>query len=222
MGSIAVLTTSGDNDPELEPVQSYRHYLYCDACGSFDLEPWKTGERPENDAKRRGLALVALWLTPLLLVPAWNATGIALSLPLLLFFAVAMVLVLLLFAWLWGTNAPAASRWRFVRRAIPWLAALLVAESLSALLPRWQMAAAGAILIALALGTRAVLAGRIEWLGMRCRACGATYGNGTAFFQDLDANPRGLTVSDVPRPLGRSPYRQGRVVRPAPTIRAEP
>lgn len=33
MGSVAILTTSGDNDPEFEPVQPYRHYLYCDGAG---------------------------------------------------------------------------------------------------------------------------------------------------------------------------------------------
>ena len=77
MGSVAVLTTSGDNAPELYPVQSYRHYLYCDACGSFDLEPWETVDRAEMDRRRRRLARVALWAPPLLAVPAWEATGIA-------------------------------------------------------------------------------------------------------------------------------------------------
>ena len=51
MGSIAVLTTSGDNDPEIHPVQSYRHYLYCDACGSFDLDANPRG-LTESDVPR--------------------------------------------------------------------------------------------------------------------------------------------------------------------------
>ena len=65
MGSVAVLTTSGDNDPELEPVQSYRHYLYCDACGSFDLVPWEAGDRAQMErrrllARQRGVVGVAI------------------------------------------------------------------------------------------------------------------------------------------------------------------
>jgi len=56
VGSVAVLTTSGDNDPELEPVQSYRHYLYCDACGSFDLVPWEAGDRAQMERRRHWLA----------------------------------------------------------------------------------------------------------------------------------------------------------------------
>lgn len=218
MGSIAVLTTSGDNDPELEPVQSYRHYLYCDACGSFDLEPWETAGRAATDRKRRRLALLALWATPLLVVPAWEATGVALHLSLLVYFAIGMAFTLILFAWLWGTNWPIASRWRFIVGAIPWLAAFLVAEWLWDLLPRWSMPAAGAAIIAAALVWRAALAGRIESLGLRCRECGASYGNHTAFFRDLDANPRGLTESDVPRPLGSSPFLVGRTVGPAPAV----
>ena len=38
MGSVPHLYTTGDNDPEVEPVQEYRYYRYCDACGSFNLE----------------------------------------------------------------------------------------------------------------------------------------------------------------------------------------
>ena len=40
MGSVRILTTIGDNDPELEAVDYYRHYFYCDHCGSFKIEPW--------------------------------------------------------------------------------------------------------------------------------------------------------------------------------------
>ena len=218
MGSVAVLTTSGDNDPELEPVQSYRHYLYCDACGSFDLVPWEAGDRAEMERRRHWLASVALWASPLLLVPAWEATGIALHLSLLVYFAIGMAFTLILFAWLWGTNWPIASRWRFIVRAVPWFAAFLVVEWLCGLLPCWAMAATGAVVIAVALAWRAALPGRIESLGLRCRGCGATYGHQTAFFSDLDANPRGLTESDVPRPLGRSPFREGRTVGPAPAV----
>lgn len=216
MGSVAVLTTSGDNDPELEPVQSYRHYLYCDACGSFDLVPWESGNRAEVERRRRRLAGVALWATPLLLVPAWEATGIALSLSLLTYFAIGLTFVLVLLGWLWRTSWPIAGRWRLVVPAIPWFFAFLVAEWLCGLLPCWGVAAAGAVVLAVALAWRAALLARIESLGLRCRECGATYGHQTAFFSDLDANPRGLTENDVPRPLGSSPFEEGRFVGPAP------
>lgn len=212
MGSVAVLTTSGDNDPELEPVQSYRHYLYCDACGSFSLESWESADRPAMDRKRRRLALLGLWATPLLVVPAWDAAGAVFHVSFLVYFAIGMACTLMLFAWLWGTSWPMASWWRFVVRAVPWFGAFLVAEWLCSLLPRWSVATAGAIVIVAALVWRAVLEDRIESLGLRCRECGATFGNHTAFFQDLDANPRGLSVSDVPRPLGSSPFRHGRMV----------
>jgi|GEM_PF-1369661 len=214
MGSVAVLTTSGDNDPELEPVQSYRHYLYCDTCGSFDLALWETADRPALARRRRRLAGVALWATPLLLVPAWEATGIALSLSLLAYFAIGMAFALVLIGWLWGRNWPLASFWRFVLRGSLWFAAFLVAEWLCGLLPCWGVASAGAVVIAVALAWRAALAGRIESLGRRCQECGATYGYQTAFFSDLDANPRGLTESDVPRPLGSSPFVEGGYVGP--------
>jgi hypothetical protein len=212
MGSVAVLTTSGDNDPELEPVQSYRHYLYCDACGSFDLERWETAGRAELESRRRRLASVALWATPLLLVPAWEKTGIVLHVSLLVAFAIGIAFALVLFAWLWGLTERIPARWRFVVRWVPWLAAFLGAESLCEFLPGWGLAAAGAVVVAVALARRAALAGRIESLGLRCRGCSATYGHQTAFFQDLEANPRGLTVSDVPRPLGRSPFLPGKTV----------
>lgn len=40
MGFAARLTTTGDNDPEISPIQYYRHYAYCDACASFRLKRW--------------------------------------------------------------------------------------------------------------------------------------------------------------------------------------
>lgn len=218
MGSVAVLTTSGDNDRELEPVQSYRHYLYCDACGSFDFEPWEAADQSERHRARRRPALLGLWATPLLVVPAWEATGVALHLSLLVYFAMGIALALMLFAWLWRTNWPIAARWRFVVRALPWFAAFFVTEWLCSFLPRWWVAAAGAVVIAIALAWRAALPAPIGPLGLRCRGCGATYAHRSAFFQDLDANPRGLTVSDVPRPLGRSPFLEGRFVGPAPAV----
>jgi hypothetical protein len=211
LGNVAVLTTSGDNDPELEPVQYYRHYLYCDRCGSFELESWQTGQQSALDRYRERLGLAALWATPLVAVPAWQATGVALSLSLLVYVAIGIVLAHMLFARIWGTKWPIAPRWRFVVRALPWLAAFLLAEWLCSLLPRWGVAAAGTVLIAVALVWRTTLASRVEPSGLRCRQCGATFAGDTAFFRDLDANPHHLSVSDVPRPLGRSPFLKGRI-----------
>ncbi len=47
MGSVPDLYTSGDNDPEIYPTQYYRHYLYCDACGSFELDSWTASDNHE-------------------------------------------------------------------------------------------------------------------------------------------------------------------------------
>ena len=60
MGSVPDIYTTGDNDPEIEPVQYYRHYLYCDACGSFELDSWIV---PDNhgilEKTRQRLAMAA-------------------------------------------------------------------------------------------------------------------------------------------------------------------
>ena len=212
MGNVAVLTTSGDNDPEIEPVQYYRHYYYCDACGSFDLEHWESPGRPEIERQQRRLASVAVWATPLLAVPAWEATGIAFHLSFLVFFATGIALALVLFGWLWGVTERIPARRRLFVRGIQWFAVFLGAEWLCGLVPCRGMAATGAVVIVAALAWRAALPSRIELLGLRCRGCGATYRHQTAFFRDLDANPRGLTASDVPRPLGRSPFLRGKTV----------
>lgn len=37
MGCVTDITTTGDNDEPIFPESYYRHYLYCDQCGSFDL-----------------------------------------------------------------------------------------------------------------------------------------------------------------------------------------
>lgn len=124
MGSVRDLYTTGDNDPEIGPEQYYRHYLYCDACGSFELDPWTgRGDLEKIERKRHGLGGLLLRI------------------------------------------------------------GLLVA--------------------------RQFVGSNREFLGLRCRRCEATYAYGTPFFTDLDANPRHLTVADVPRPLGSSPFERG-------------
>ena len=216
MGNVAVLTTSGDNDPQLEPVRFYRHYLYCDACGSFELEPWET-RAVEVERRHRRLGLVALWAMPLLVVPAWEAAGLPVSLSVLFYAAVGIVLGFVAWMFVSTRTGRLAACVRVVRWGLPWLLVLLVAEELCGALPDAAVAAGGATLVAGALIWRGALPPGRQSLGLRCRGCGATYGHHTAFFSDTDANPRGLTVSDVPRPLGRSRYFDGRDVGPAPT-----
>ena len=161
MGSVTDLTTTGDNDPEIFPVRYYRHYLYCDACGSFELDSWITpGNWKWIETTRRRLGIAALIALPLAVVGA----GLA-----------------------------------------------------SAPFPPGLVLLAGLIVIVGLLVVRGVLGSRIEYVGMRCRQCDATYRNGSPFFTDLDANPRNLTVADVPRPLGSSPYSRGKSVEDEPT-----
>ena len=165
MGTVTDLYTTGDNDPEIEPICYYRHYVYCDACGSFQLEPLMSDNQEEVERKRRRLLILVLSVPPV---------GLALGL-----------LVV-------GTLSSLA-------RPMLFLALLLVVVLLVA---------------------RAVLASKIEVLGLKCRRCSATYRHGTPFFTDLLANPRNLTVSEVPRPLGSSLFWRGASVEsedPAPS-----
>lgn len=161
MGSVRSLTTTGDNDPEIVPVSYYRHYLYCDACGSFALDPWITPDTWKGIEKaRRGLGIAALISLPIVVVGPWFVSGFY---------------------------------------------------------PPLRVLLAGLIVIVGLLVVRAVLGSRIEYVGMRCRRCNSTYRNGSPFFTDLDSNPRNLTVADVPRPLGSSPYSRGESVEDEPT-----
>jgi len=65
MGSVSVLTSTGDNDPEIYPTDYYRHYLYCDQCGSFDLKLWpitKNWHRLHRMTERLNLLnVLSLW-----------------------------------------------------------------------------------------------------------------------------------------------------------------
>lgn len=216
MGSVPELYISGDNDPEIDPVQYYRHYLYCDACSSFELVSWMKPDHHEQLEKRRQqLAKAALFATPFVLVPGWLALGLVPSLAFLAVLATGIVLSLvfrgLLLKALGGVNDYLATRWGLLKAALPWLVVVVVAQWLATdfFLPHWVTLIAGLILVVGLLAWREFLGSRIESLGMRCRPCGATYAHGTAFFTNLDANPRGLTVADVPRPLGSSYFEVG-------------
>ena len=64
----------------------------------------------------------------------------------------------------------------------------------------------------LVLGSKILASEAGSTFGLRCTRCDATYANNSPFFTDLEANPRHLTVSDVPRPLGSSTFLRGKSV----------
>lgn len=209
MGSVRDLYTTGDNDPEIEPQQYYRHYLYCDACGSFELSPWTGRRDPERiERKRHGLAVAALIASPLVVVSLWSLLGLVLSPAALVALAAGMIIAPVLRGWV--TPESAAKRWRFVKWSLLAILMLWLADELvKVFLPPWLMLAGGLLLIAGLLVARGLVGSSSEFLGLRCRRCEAAYAYGTPFFTDLDANPRHLTVSEVPRPLGSSPFQRG-------------
>jgi len=156
MGSVPDLYTTGDNDAEIEPDSYYRHYLYCDECGSFDLDSWIAPDNHEAlEASRRRLRNVALLAILAMVLVARLATEL---------FSPSLVLI------------------------------------------------PGSVLIAGLLIARSALGWKIKSVGHRCAECNATYAYGTQFFTDLNANPRNLTVADVPKPLGVSPFLRGESV----------
>jgi hypothetical protein len=55
MGSITNLTISGDNDDPIFPVKYYRHYMYCDVCGSFELKHWMYTYEDDQPQENDGL-----------------------------------------------------------------------------------------------------------------------------------------------------------------------
>jgi hypothetical protein len=214
MGSVPHLYTTGDNDPEIEPVRYYRHYLYCDACGSFELESWTSGKNPGFEPTRRRLPSVALVSLLVVLTAGWSALGLYPSPAVLLLLAAAMVIAPVLWGmgWRYGKEGVAA-RWRFTKVSLLLVpVALVVEEFASPPFPAWAVALVGLVVLVGSLVARESVDGKLEYLGMRCRKCGRTYGKGTAFFTNLDANPRGLSLSEVPRPLGRSEFLRGKDV----------
>lgn len=223
MGSVRALYRTGDNDPELEPEQYYRHYLYCDACGSFDLVPWIASEKHERvETIRRRLAKAAIVASSLVVAAGWEALGAAPPLAFLEFLIAGSFSTLLLLGLLWrfaGTGPLLSPKrlWSFI--VLPFLVfpGLFWLEWTSfAVVDPWIWLVAGGLLIAGQLVARASLAAHSEHLGLRCRPCGATYAYGSPLFTDLDANPRNLTVDQVPRPLGSSPFERGASVDDEP------
>ncbi len=236
MGNVPSLYTTGDNDPELQPTQRYRHFFYCDECGAFEIEPWVKAENHRRiEALRYRLGMAAAGSIVLVVAAGWLALGLpilGLSLGLLAIFGVALFLAMRAtgpLTWIRLREASAHERsrlatlWSRVRALLPWILIAFAAELLALVAPwpYWISGFTGAVLVAGLLTWRAVLGSRIQVIGVRCRACGATYPRDSSFLADLDANPRGLTVADVPRPLGASYFRVGRSVEPgSPESRA--
>lgn len=208
MGSVSYLYTTGDNDPEIEPVQYYRHYMYCDACGSFEVEPWADREPEVVENIRHNYAVVAFLVSPLVVVGLWASLGFVLSPITLVALAAGMVIAPVLRGWV--SSESAATRWRFVKWSLVAIPLLWVAEELvdGGMAP-WLMLVGGGLLLVALLVARALVEMNVQYRGVRCRSCNATYANGTPFFTDLKANPRQLTVADVPRPLGSSYFIRG-------------
>jgi hypothetical protein len=221
VGSVASLYTTGDNDPEIHPTPYYRHFFYCDACGAFALESWV---RPQNhqslETLRHRLARAASYVTLPTVIAGWLALRLSpgLSFVAVLIFGIALYIALRSLAvfLLPGGREEIAQSWGLAGRLLLWALGALVSEALVLMAPwqYWVSALAGAALLAGLLIWREVVGSRIEVVGVRCRACGATYRNGSSFLTDLDANPRGLTVADVPRPEGSSYFRDERTVEP--------
>lgn len=115
------------------------------------------------------------------------------------------------------SDTPQAVLWRLLKKTVLWLVIVGAVELASEDVPPWIPLAVGTVLVGGALVWRARLASPIEPVGMRCSRCGATYPWGTPFFTDLAANPRNLTLSEVPRPLGVSPFERGAMVDVEPT-----
>ena len=214
MGSVPDLYITGDNDPEIEPVSYYRHYLYCDACGSFEIESWTEGGKNAGLEKTRsGLGTLALISAGVSLVAGWSALVPYPPLWFLLVLVVGIPMAVT-FRRLVGPDRREVFKtlWAAAKWAFPALLLVALVDGLAGVVAPWVLILAGLIGAAVALGLQQALTPEIKWKGMRCRSCGATYANGTAFFTDLEANPRGLAVSDVPRPLGRSEFLVGKSV----------
>jgi hypothetical protein len=207
MGTVSDLYTTGDNDPEIEPVQYTRHYPYCDACGSFELEPWKGPDGHEKiEATRERLRRAAVLTVPLLFAAGWLTFNLFPTPALALFLTLAVVYGVLVRRDYYRLEEPGVRHaWRLLGRAFLWLPVVgLVQWIATRLLPAWVVLVALSVVFVGLWVTRAGLGAKIVYRGLRCRRCQATYAAGSPFFTDMAANPRGLTVADVPRPLGSS------------------
>lgn len=68
MGSVKELKLTGDNDKQLFPEEYYRHYMYCDNCGSFKIVRWMASAHHAELQKRYNRMLNFLTLALISLV----------------------------------------------------------------------------------------------------------------------------------------------------------
>jgi hypothetical protein len=212
MGSVADVYTTGDNDPEMRSERYLRHYLYCDDCGSFDLVAWTSPHDPKPiERRRKHLMTAALYSLPLVFVPIWFLLGFGPSTSFFVVGACGLFWVILVLGVRFWNRDQVAFGWAALRKTLLWVPPVVVAEILVAdILNPWATLLIGVLVAGALLARRQTLATRIESLGLRCRACGATYPHRSKFFTDLEANPRKLLIASVPRPLGVSPFEVGR------------
>lgn len=212
MGSVPHLYTTGDNDPEIEPVSYFRHYMYCDACGAFELEPWTEAKAPSGAARMRtwpgSLGLASLAVT---VAAGWTALVSYPPLSLLLAVAAALTMARSVQRLVGPQRREALGNlWSAAKLVVPILLLVALVEIAAGVVSPWPLLVIGLIGVPVALGLEQALGPSSTPKGLRCRPCGATYAHGTRFFTDLDSNPRGLPLSDVPRPLGRSLFLVGK------------
>ncbi|MBZ0113139.1 MAG: hypothetical protein K8J08_11800 [Thermoanaerobaculia bacterium] len=100
------------------------------------------------------------------------------------------------------------------KTVIRWLPVVVVSEIVAGqFISPYPPLVLGSILVVGLLALRTLVApAPIDFKGLECKDCGTTFAHRSPFFTDLDANPRQLTVSDVPRPLGRSEFVVGQSV----------
>ena len=91
MASVTHINTTGDNDPEIFPVRYVNHYLYCDNCGSFELQydfaPNNHAELAARRDRSNRVARLALIACLVLLLPSLFLLGI----PVIVSFAVFLI-----------------------------------------------------------------------------------------------------------------------------------
>lgn len=214
MGSVTTIYTTGDNDPELEPTQYLRHYLYCDACGSFDFETWH-GSPATGVVARGRLRTAALAVVPAALAAGWVALGIGWppTVPawLLVGLAYWALGVTIIRRYIWGAGGSTVGPWRALKWALAVLVSTGVGEwlALSSGSAPMVLAATATFVVSLLVASRLVGSDDGD-PGVLCRGCRAVYPRGGPLFCDLESNPRNLGVADVPRPLGTSLFVEGR------------
>lgn len=167
MGSVKVLTTTGDNDPEIFPVDYYRYYMYCDNCGSFQLRSWIESDFDSPIARRQQ------WINKISKISLISAIASAV-------FGIICLISNLIF---------------MGKIALDW----------------WVLVWFGiSVIIFLIFTSLDSFDDLIQTEVVGCGACGQEYERGSAFFADLEQNPRNFSMKDVPLPLNKTYWIRGK------------